>query len=295
MVYMAPPAMVALYFRTKMLLIFTPLMNAVLVLAYLYSPVGLLGPNPTVNELLARLVIINCGTSIVYFLTKWGNEYIQFALSKEHQARDLLGKLRNTLSKIEESMQILTNNILTANNSLNAIKESSSLIVTATHEMASGITNETNSINNVSEMMDTVKASISETQQFSDQIKEVSVRMNHVVTTSSSEIGQMMEQMDTINDVVGTALVTVIELQEKMGNISQFLAGISEIANKTKMLALNAAIEAARAGENGRGFAIVADEVGKLAVQSAEVVSNIHGIIDDIVQRTQETYDRVSQ
>lgn len=295
MIYMTPPAMVALYFRTKMLLIFTPLLNAAVVLGYLYSPTGLLGPNASVNELAARLVIIDCGTIAVYFLTKWGNEYIQYALNKEHQARDLLGKLSKTLAKIEESMQILNNNILTTNESLDAIKESSSLIVTATHEMAKGITNETNSINNVSQMMETVKASVNETQQYSDRIKEVSTKMSQVVIESNEEIGQMTEQMDTINDAVSAALATVTELQKGMDNISEFLAGISDIANKTKMLALNATIEAARAGEGGRGFAVVAEEVGKLAVQSARVVADIRGIIEDIVRRTQETYDRVSQ
>ena len=295
MVYMTAPAMVALYFRTKMLLIFTPLLNTVIVLGYLYSPVGLLGPNSSVNELLARLVIINCGTVVGYFLTKWGNEYIQYALNKERQARNLLDKLSNTLSKIEESMQILTSNIITTNNSLGAIKESSSLIITATHEMAKGIMDEANSVNDVSRMMDMVKASIDETQKFSDLIREVSTQMNQAVTKSSEEIEQMNEQMHTINDAVGTALINVMELREEMKNISQFLSGITEIAEKTNLLALNAAIEAARAGEYGRGFAIVADEVGQLAEQSTRVVADIHGIIDDIVQRTLETHDRVSQ
>lgn len=295
MVYTTIPVMVALYFRTKMLLIFTPILNAVIILAYLYSPAGLLGPNPTVNELVARLVIINCGILAVYFLTKWGNEYIQIALDKEEQAQNLLQKLRNTLAKIEESVKVLTSNIINTNNSLTAIKDSSSLIVTATHEMATGIMNEANSVHEVSQMMDTVKASIDETQKFSDLIREVSTQMNNAVTKSSNEIEQMTEQIRTINDVVGTALVTVIELREEMQNISQFLSSISEIAEKTNLLALNAAIEAARAGEYGRGFAIVADEVKQLADQSARVVAEIHGIIDNIVQRTQETYDRVSQ
>ncbi|HHW11760.1 MAG TPA: hypothetical protein GXX33_01960 [Firmicutes bacterium] len=295
MVYTTIPVMVALYFRTKMLLIFTPILNAVIILAYLYSPAGLLGPNPTVNELVARLVIINYGILAVYFLTKWGNEYIQIALDKEEQAQNLLQKLRNTLAKIEESVKVLTSNIINTNNSLTAIKDSSSLIVTATHEMATGIMNEANSVHEVSQMMDTVKASIDETQKFSDLIREVSTQMNNAVTKSSNEIEQMTEQIRTINDVVGTALVTVIELREEMQNISQFLSSISEIAEKTNLLALNAAIEAARAGEYGRGFAIVADEVKQLADQSARVVAEIHGIIDNIVQRTQETYDRVSQ
>lgn len=295
MVYMTPPAMVALYFRTKMLLIFTPLLNATIILAYLYSPAGLLGSNPSVRELLARLVIINCGTVVVYFLTKWGNEYIQYALSKERQARNLLGKLSNTLAKIEESIEILTNNIMTTNKNLGAIKESSSSIITATHEMAKGIMDEANSVNDVARMMDMVKASIDETQKFSDLIREVSSQMNQAVTQSSEEIEQMNEQMHTINDAVGTALVNVMELREEMKNISQFLSGITEIAEKTNLLALNAAIEAARAGEYGRGFAIVAGEVGQLAEQSTRVVADIHEIIDDIVQRTQETHNRVSQ
>lgn len=100
--------------------------------------------------------------------------------------------------------------------------------------------------------------------------------------------------MFTIKQTVNTSLTTVVELQQKVDTIVSFLNNINEIAEQTNLLALNAAIEAARAGEQGKGFAVVADEVKRLAEDSANTVKNINSIIQDISLQTKTAVENAS-
>ncbi|MDZ5470563.1 methyl-accepting chemotaxis protein [Bacillus sp. 31A1R] len=97
-------------------------------------------------------------------------------------------------------------------------------------------------------------------------------------------IQQMIEAANHVETMEKTAL----KLNEKSVEIESMLSQISAVADQTNLLALNAAIEAARAGEHGRGFAIVAEEVRKLAEQSGKVASGIGVLMNDIRQETED-------
>ena len=91
------------------------------------------------------------------------------------------------------------------------------------------------------------------------------------------------------NDATNSIGVAINNLNEKSDNIGNIIGTISSIAEQTNLLALNASIEAARAGEHGRGFSVVADEIRKLAEESANAANQIDKIVQDIQNETKNT------
>ncbi len=109
-----------------------------------------------------------------------------------------------------------------------------------------------------------------------------------VVSTTTDTIQKVAEGM-------AQATTTMAELAQKVNNITNIVQAIREIADQTNLLALNAAIEAARAGEQGRGFAVVADEVRKLAELTTKSTQEISSIVDGVRQTTVAAVDSLSR
>ena len=123
MVILLCACMVALYFRKGIVLAFGGVLLVVLGIAYALMPQYILGAHPSNTELSGRLGVILCGTSVLYFLTKWGNDYVTVALKKEKDARELIEKLSDTMKNIDHGSKVLNENIEKLDEAMNNIKD----------------------------------------------------------------------------------------------------------------------------------------------------------------------------
>ena len=205
---------------------------------------------------------------------------------------DEVGKLVGAVGDVQQSLrsamgETLTSaeQILTASNSLNhavqLIDQSSSVQSSAASAIAANVEELTVSINHVSD--NTNEAS---------RLANASDEQAH---QGNLAIEELVGQINKVANVVRNAAGQINELKQESEKISSIVAVIRDIADQTNLLALNAAIEAARAGEAGRGFAVVADEVRKLAERTAVSTGEITGMVNAIQQSTGQVVSGVAQ
>jgi len=140
-----------------------------------------------------------------------------------------------------------------------------------------------------------ITANISETiQQVSNNAQNVTVqteKASDAAQLGSDTMAKTLTGMQSIREKVGQSASKVQEMGDRSQQIGVIVETIEDIASQTNLLALNAAIEAARAGEHGKGFAVVADEVRKLAERSSDATKEIGGLIKGIQDTVMEAID----
>jgi methyl-accepting chemotaxis protein len=160
-------------------------------------------------------------------------------------------------------------------------------IASSSDTMSRGAKEQTAQIGQVSVAIEEMAATIVESSRNAGEVTEASKSAADNATTGGQIVNETIQGMQRIAAVVRESAESITQLARSADQIGEIIGVIDDIADQTNLLALNAAIEAARAGEQGRGFAVVADEVRKLAERTGKATGEITGMIKGIQSETE--------
>jgi len=211
---------------------------------------------------------------------------LDFTLRAPADSKDEIGMTARAFNQLLENLQ-QTFRLL--GNGAREVELASQQLSRTASEVSASATSQSEVSASMAATIEQMTVSINHVAEQSRQQSEGAVAAGALVEESTRIIDQTIRDIHEISQVVKNSASSIHELEARSSEVASVVGVIRDIADQTNLLALNAAIEAARAGEQGRGFAVVADEVRKLAERTTKSTQEVSVTIDAMLSNAQNS------
>jgi methyl-accepting chemotaxis protein len=208
-----------------------------------------------------------------------------FTLQVNYRANDEIGEMTSAFDTMAASLR---DSLRSIQSKMHEVRDGVDLLVTGARRVADGSVQQSSSSSAMAASVEEMTVSINTVSGSADEARAIAQEAGETANQGGAIIEQTVNEMVMIAKAVRQASGAIESLGHESEQISSVVQVIKEVADQTNLLALNAAIEAARAGEQGRGFAVVADEVRKLAERTTQSTGDIGSMVGKIQSSSKE-------
>jgi methyl-accepting chemotaxis protein len=201
---------------------------------------------------------------------------------------NLTTKLGDIVKNIQEASRTVSEKSVDLAKTSEHISATADDVSNAVEDIAKGATEQADTVERSTENLNILSAAIQNVSENAQQVAAGAADMNDASQSSAEALRELSASMEKMEESVAEVGESMKATNEAVQSVNEKVDGITSIATQTNLLALNASIEAARAGEAGRGFAIVAEEIGKLATESADTANKIRSEMQNLLRHSEE-------